>query len=650
MAGKQSKPDGGLVSARLVLLAVLVIVAAVYAQVLGGPFVWDDRALILRDPLVRLLHPVGAYFAHGFWRSSAAGAAPRGYYRPLTTLSYALDYALSGPNPGAFHLTNLLFHLINVAFVFVLARRRARPIVAGFIATAWGLLPRLTESVAWISGRTDVLATAFVLGGLCVFDVKAPSRRWIAALCFAVGLACKETALAGLAAVVVLDAASGARSARTWARRLAPFAVCALPYAVLRACSSNLTASTALALGAIGRVETVFEAVGRYAFMIALPWTPRTQIGLLGHPTWAFIVAGVAVAVAIGVALARARSRLAAEDAAMLALGGAALLPVLHLLPLPVNVVSADRFLYLPMAGLALAASHFLDGWARRAPRVAASGAILLLASFAVAAHLRALDWTDEPRLWAKAVERTRRDNVLPLFELSNVYYRAALFDDAQQGYRTGLDRLRAEGRLPSPERSVLLENLATALAEQGHYAHALSLRVALVRANPKRPTTQLHYALSELQVLHFSQARAHALRALHLFPGYEQARDLLAELPRLEDETRRLGPLPVSHPSRLATAKLARYATLEMDLGRRADAERLWQQVVARADAPPGALREASVFLVQWGSVSAAKRAVARWARLAPAAQSLPAVRLVLSARARTVHELESLRGLLTR
>lgn len=654
MAAKQKRAggndaDGGvasLASPRLVLLLVLVVVAAVYAHAIGGPFIWDDRALILDDPLVRVLHPMGAYFLHGFWRRSAEGAASRGYYRPLVTLSYALDARLSGLNSAGFHLTNVLFHLINVAFVFVLARRRARPAVAGLIAAAWGLLPRLTESVAWVSGRTDILATAFVLGGLGVFEVKVPARRWAAAGCFAVGLACKETALAGLAAVIVLDAASGARSLGTWARRLAPFVACMTPYVALRALTHNMMPSKALALGVAGRVRTVFEAIGHYAFMILDPWTPRTQIGLVGHPNWAFVVGGVVAAAAIGVALVRWRSRLEAADAAMLALGAAALLPVLRIVPLPVNVVAADRFLYLPMAGVAIAAARPLDGWVSRAPRAVTWAALALLATFAGATYRRVRDWTDEPRLWAKAVERTRTDNALPLFELSNVFYRAGLYAEARTGYRTALARVRPQRVFPSAQRSILLESVANTFAEQGQYDQALSLRSALVQADPDKPKNQLHYALSELQLLHFAEARAHAARALQLFSEYEQARHLLAELPRLEDAARRLGPL--GNASRTSTARLVRFAVFEADVGRRADAERLWRAIVARTDATPDALQQAAVFLVEWGSVSAARRAVERWSQVAPTATRLPDVRTVLAERAHTVHELESMSGLL--
>jgi len=99
-------------------------------------------------------------------------------YYPLRSLSFALDYEIWGLNPGGFKLTNYLIHLANVLLVFWLIRRLFRhpaaaetparkwwdASVAAFAAGVFGLHPLVVEPVAWVSGREELLMTLGALG------------------------------------------------------------------------------------------------------------------------------------------------------------------------------------------------------------------------------------------------------------------------------------------------------------------------------------------------------------------------------------------------------------------------------------------------------------------------------------------------------
>ena len=78
--------------------------------------------------------------------------ATQPYYRPLTIFPLALDHELWGADPRGFHRTNVALHLLVCALVFLLARRLGAEVVAAALATlAWGLFPRLTEAVTFVS-------------------------------------------------------------------------------------------------------------------------------------------------------------------------------------------------------------------------------------------------------------------------------------------------------------------------------------------------------------------------------------------------------------------------------------------------------------------------------------------------------------------
>ncbi len=91
------------------------------------------------------------------------------YYRPLTILTYILDRDAWGSIASFMHLENILLHLACAWLVFAITRRLL-PLwgeegqgPALFAGLFFALHPLATESVCWISGRTDPLMAVFLL-------------------------------------------------------------------------------------------------------------------------------------------------------------------------------------------------------------------------------------------------------------------------------------------------------------------------------------------------------------------------------------------------------------------------------------------------------------------------------------------------------
>ncbi len=183
------------------ILLPIVLSLGIWSLSLGNGFVWDDHVLIEKNAATLGSLSPKAIFAQDFW-TTETGAGRSNYYRPLVTLSYAVDYALFGLNPVGYHLTNILLHTANVALVFLLLAELAVP--AAFCAAAASIFavhPALAESVAWVSGRTDLIATFWtllsILALLAAFRDKRRDPRLLAlsgALCLA-ALLSKESAL-----------------------------------------------------------------------------------------------------------------------------------------------------------------------------------------------------------------------------------------------------------------------------------------------------------------------------------------------------------------------------------------------------------------------------------------------------------------------
>lgn len=127
------------------------------------------------------------------------------YYRPLTLLSFYSDKFLWDFTPSFMHLENMVLHAANAVMTYFIACRvfanntfksRAMPLICALL---FALHPINTESVNWISGRTDLLATFFVLLScrilIWMVEVQRPFLGLVSAVFFFAGIMSKEVSL-----------------------------------------------------------------------------------------------------------------------------------------------------------------------------------------------------------------------------------------------------------------------------------------------------------------------------------------------------------------------------------------------------------------------------------------------------------------------
>jgi len=139
------------------VLILLTVVALCFSGTAGAGFVSDDFVLVNRVA------------GEGYY-SSWGGETGSVFFRPVTTLSYLCDFQMWGINPIGFHLTNLLWHFfagLAVFFLFKTMMNRTgfkKPCLYAMLTAVLFLsLASHSESVAWVSGRTDIIATALCL-------------------------------------------------------------------------------------------------------------------------------------------------------------------------------------------------------------------------------------------------------------------------------------------------------------------------------------------------------------------------------------------------------------------------------------------------------------------------------------------------------
>mgnify|MGYP002347915773 CR=1 FL=1 len=92
------------------------------------------------------------------------------YYRPILTISFMADAFWGGVNPLAYHISNVLIHLLAIVLAWrALLLLGYRGKISFLLATFLAVHPVLTQAVSWVAGRNDSLLTVFVLASLIFF-------------------------------------------------------------------------------------------------------------------------------------------------------------------------------------------------------------------------------------------------------------------------------------------------------------------------------------------------------------------------------------------------------------------------------------------------------------------------------------------------
>jgi protein O-mannosyl-transferase len=230
-----------------VLLATVALTTAVlYSGTLSFGFVWDDKAQIVDNPLIRSLSKLHKVFVSDLWYHTGRFQL---YYRPLFVVWSMLNYAVLGLRPWGWHLTAVLVHIAAVLAVFLLVRKLGVEYWTAALATLlFAVHPIHIECVAWISAVSDSMATMFgALSFVAFLQADDPGRKhsWLWRTASLVLLACalltKEIAL-GFFVLIALyvwifppeNCACIWRRARNAAAAALPYAMVTVGYLLLR--------------------------------------------------------------------------------------------------------------------------------------------------------------------------------------------------------------------------------------------------------------------------------------------------------------------------------------------------------------------------------------------------------------------------------
>jgi tetratricopeptide (TPR) repeat protein len=558
------------------LVAALAVIP--YVNTVRNGFVLDDVSIVAENPMIRDLGNVGAMVRTNYWATTGRDASviDPGLYRPLSILSYAVDYRIWSLEPFGYHLTNVLLHAAASVVVLLLAfQTLGSPVAATVAAACFAVHPMHTEAVSSIVGRAEVLATLFFLLAfrrlrLRTSSTSIPSgRTWFGvvfgAVLYLLGLLSKETAVT-LPAVLAADDWLQRRDLRENSNAPARGVVLAR-YAALGAALSiylllRQTAVTEPAKqwpGFVGvslwhRMLTASRVLAEYLGLFVFPRTLSADYWKSDVPIATSVLNGpVLFSLALWVAIAAIAWKLRRERALVLGLAWffITIAPASNVF-FASGIGKAERILYLPSVGLCLVAA-----WAyarveaattlRRWLPILAAPVVLVLAT---RTYRRNVDWRDNLTLAlatlkvspesplmndiaaGELVKRGDPRSAIPLIQdairqaptmpglhthLGVAYYQQGSIPEAIQAYRRALQH--------NPNDADARANLGLAFLDAQQTDSAAAQLEEARRLRPGDARVENNLGVARMRRGELENAAEHFQRALQLRPDYAGAR-----------------------------------------------------------------------------------------------------------------------------
>ena len=531
---------------------LLLTAFAVYGNTLSSSFVFDDIPLIVENSSIK--DPLNIPAITGLENGKP-------YYRPVRILSYVIDYSISGLNPVAYHVSNIIYHTLTAFVLFCLLKLLfgSAP-VAAFGALLFLVHPVQTDSVAYISGRRDILCGLFYISGFYSFVLYRTRGKnlfpVLSVIMYILAAGSKEMAVTLPAMCVLYDFSFHDGSVRSLLRRNLKFylvmfllAGCFLFYKLVLHYPSLRTEY--YGGSAAANFATVSRVIMRYLQLLFFPVVLTADYSFNAfHISRGFLDGDVIRAVFLDTVVLYAVLR-AYRFNRTIFFGGMwfflSLLPVCQIFPH--HEIMAEHYLYIPMAGFAVVACVLFNYLLNCNRRFAMALLVAVLLLFSFRTVIRNRDWRDSMTLWSKVLE-VAPECARAHDDLGSVYFKQNEYEKALYHYRKAVAirprhaifhnnlgmALGATGDIDGAEKefrkainldrdlAAAYNNLGIVFFNKAEYRQAAVLFRKSARMNPGSSKAWFNYGVSSFNSGNIKNAERAFHRAVKLNSKYAEA------------------------------------------------------------------------------------------------------------------------------
>ena len=506
----------------------------VYAPSLTNQLFWDDEQFIYNNSYVKNFEVIKI-----FTENTIAGAGEvSNYYRPLTTLSFAIDYQLWGVNPVGYHLTNTLLHIGVAILLFLLLQSLSmRKKAAGAISLFFLLHPIQTEAVVYANSRGDSLYAFFALLGLLLFSkalqnssfkgslynlsvtLTTPHLLVLTVLLFWVSVLSKEIAVGILLlypCIYLLHKFTKKRVSSGFGLPLmALLGMSTGIYAVLRATVLRFQDTTNFFLGTpygdsiVVRIATFAKVLLIYLSLLLIPVqlhmerTTAIVLNIFSGYTAAVILL-FTIVITLGILELRKKHTVWILFGTFWFLG--TLGPVSGIFP--INDIMYEHWLYVPSIGFFIVCYGLLDlffflrksGWPEK---ITLYSTIFIASLYAILTIRQNYLWANPIRFYLYTL--THQETARLRNNLAMAYADTGNIDAAIGNYKKAIELSDvypqthynlARSYLAKNERQLALQELEIVIALEPHFDLAYPLLIQLYILESDRESAEKHFAL----------------------------------------------------------------------------------------------------------------------------------------------------------
>ena len=404
------------------IFAVLLFATTiVYLNSLSNPFVPDDRGIIFKN-----------FRAFADWRSTdlfgrslfAREPSESTYFRPLTLLTFGLNYSFAKGSPAGYRIVNISLHLLVVSLTFLLLSGLTSTWVAAFSSLLFALHPVHVQAVSYISSRSDPLYSALALFSLILWhkgNRAHGAHRHLyllsALAAFFIGLFAKETMVVVPLLALAMDIVF--RDSGSWQQKIKDNLFWYVGFLLLFALYFSIRLAEGFPLiTEYGRKVTSELEGGLGSRLLLAPKLFALYIGLAFYPAQlhlfrivppprAFfeleVITGFLL-VGMSVLMIRLFWKSQHEISFGMLWFLISILPVLNLIRL--NADMMEHWLYLPLIGLVLALVSGIKSLAEQVGerRGASIGLILLALLLSARTYTRNAEWGDLVKVFSQNI------------------------------------------------------------------------------------------------------------------------------------------------------------------------------------------------------------------------------------------------------
>ncbi len=518
-----------------------------YWNSLENDFVFDDVTIVKENRLIKDLRNIPEIFSTDYW--AMGSAYQTGLYRPLTILSFALNYYYSEDNPIPYHLTNLIIHSINsilIFFFFFLIFKNTKG--ALLCSLIFAVHPIHTEAVTGIVGRAELLSFLFFFTSLVTFLLACSLSKTrtfilylISLMAFLLALLSKEIAASLLLVVffllIFLDRRVEGRKLfhslikHKW--KLVAFLLIFGFYLLLRIIifGSPMGTSKPISLdnplAHVSYIERILGASAiqlKYLYLLIYPMHlsadySYNQIPL--HGILPYMIGGIALAIVLILfALLFFLYLKGSEFFVPLSFYLASIFLVSNFL-ITIGTIMAERLLYLPSAALCILlgillspdGGYFLKGKNRY--KYFYLLLAILVAFGMVRTFYRNTDWKDEKILFLKTTETSPMSAKIHN-NLGNLLLKEGQLINAEREFNIALSI--------HPEYSTAVCNLGTILERKGFIDDAIEKYQKAIELDPEFDLAYFNLGNAFHKRGDFKKALTAYRQAISIYPDYAEA------------------------------------------------------------------------------------------------------------------------------